>query len=73
MENSQQRQAQLSGREYVGFLVTNLLKLAGAATGMIEAFTHDEVRPLVLGFAALLIAGGQAVETFFASFFGIKR
>jgi hypothetical protein len=71
MENSQQ--PRLSGREYSGFIVTNTLKLVGGVLGMSEAFLHDEVRPLVMGFAALLIAGGQGIEAFLTSFFGVRR
>lgn len=72
-KSRQTQQQELTGREYAGFIVTNTLKLVGAVLGMSEAFLHDEVRPLVMAFSAVLIAGGQGIEAFLISFFGVRR
>jgi hypothetical protein len=51
-------------------VVTNIIKLAGVAIALNEAFFADPRDAVVLGFAALAIAGGQGIETFFLALFG---
>lgn len=48
----------------IGLLVTNLGKLLAFALAVNEALIRDELRPIVIGIAALFYAGVQALETF---------
>lgn len=63
--NPAQRQA-----ERAGLVVMNIIKLSGVAVVMNEVFARPEIRPSALAVAALMMAGAQSVETFFAAFFG---
>lgn len=54
----------------IGFLVTNLIKLGGLVIAVNEGLLRTEVRPVVIGVAAFMMAGAQYSETFFDRLFG---
>lgn len=49
-------------------VVTNIIKLGGLVLAMREGL-QTEVRPVVLGVAAFMMAGAQGVENFLLRFF----
>jgi hypothetical protein len=54
--------------ERVGYVITNLIKLGGLVLAMHEGFGNG--RPIVIGVAALMLAGAQSLESFLTAFFG---
>jgi hypothetical protein len=58
-----------NGQERSALLVTNIIKLAGAGIAVAEVF-RNEIRPVAMAAAALMIAGGTGLESFAKSFFG---
>lgn len=64
------RSRQPQREERIGLVVTNLIKLVGAAIALNEVFIEPAIRETALGVAALFVAGGQSLETFFMVFFG---
>lgn len=45
-------------------VVVHVTKLAGVALAVNEALVRTQLRPSVVGLAALMIAGAQGLETF---------
>jgi hypothetical protein len=54
----------------ISLAVTNCTKLAGVAVAVHESLFRTELRPIVIGVAALMIAGAQGLETFLDKLFG---
>lgn len=62
-----------SDGERATLAVTNLVKLGGLVIALHEALFTVEPRSLVIGIAALMMAGAQSFESFLTSFFGGKK
>jgi hypothetical protein len=53
-----------------GLVLTNAVKLGGLVIAVHEALLVQQVRPIVLGVAALMLAGAQSLEQALVAFFG---
>lgn len=63
---------------FVALVVTNIIKLAGVYVGVHEIAVHSAgPNALVLGYSALMLAGGQLSETtilaLIGRFFGVGK
>jgi hypothetical protein len=59
--------------ERIGLVITNTTKLAGIVVAVHEALLVQQVRPIVLAVAALMMAGAQSLESALTAFFGGAR
>lgn len=53
-------------------IVTNLIKLGGLVAALNEMLIRTELRPSALGVCAVMMAGGQGLESFLSAFLGGK-
>lgn len=53
-------------------VIINLIKVGGLVSALNEMLIRSELRPIALGISAVMMAGGQGLESFLTAFFGGK-